>query len=108
MDQELNKAIKIVEDRGGFVMLPENESEERDMRKVTHAMELQKDEKEQAEIDESKMDFESRKRSAFREMNREFYDTKKTFLTTMTDLEDILLENGIDMDYLEEWLESQV
>jgi hypothetical protein len=108
VDQELTKAIKIVEDRGGFVMLPENESEERDIRKVTHALEIQKEAEEQADIDANESDFQKRKKEAFKEMNREFYRTTGPMLTTMSDLEDILLDNGVDMDYLEEWIESQV
>lgn len=57
---------------------------------------------------ENESDFQKRKKEAFREMNREFYRDKGPALTTMTDLEDILLENGVDMDYLEEWIESQI
>jgi hypothetical protein len=108
MDQELAKAAKVIEEAGGFVMFPENSQEERDIRKQTHNLELQKEAEEKAEIEENENDFEKRKKEAFKEMNREFYRTKGPMLTTMSDLEDILLDNGVDMDYLEEWIESQV
>lgn len=108
MDQELDKAIKIVEDRGGFVMLPESESEERDIRKVTHQLHEEKLKELEAVEAENESDFQKRKKEAFREMNREFYKKKGPGITTMTDLEDILLDNGVDLDYLEEWIESQI
>ena len=105
MDQELTKAIKIVEDRGGFVMLPENESEERDIRKVTHALEIQKEAEEQAEIDEGKADFEGRKKDAFREATHALHHKKEL---SFQDIDDIFFKNGIEPDYIEDWIESQV
>lgn len=108
MDQELAKAAKVIEEAGGFVMFPEDSQEERNIRKQTHEIELKQEAQEKAEEEENENDFEKRKKEAFKEMNREFYRTKGPMLTTMSDLEDILLENGVDMDYLEEWIESQV
>lgn len=108
MDSELKRAISVIEDAGGFVMLPESDQQEREVRQLTHDMHEQKlKELEQADLD-NENDFQKRKKEAFREMNREFYKDKGPSLTTMSDLEDILLDNGVDLDYLEEWIESQI
>jgi len=110
MQEELKKAIDIVENAGGFVMLPESDKEEREVRKMTHQMqEKQLEELERME-NEDESDFQKRKKEAFKEMNEVFnepYFMAKGMLSQMNDLEDILLDNGVDLDYLEEWIESQ-
>ena len=111
MDQELDKAIKIVEDRGGFVMLPECESEERDIRKVTHQLNEEKLKELEREEAENLSDIEKRKKTAFHDMNEVFTEPlfmAKGIISQMNDLEDILLENGLESDYLEDWIESQI
>jgi hypothetical protein len=105
MDQELAKAAKVIEEAGGFVMFPENSQEERDIRKQTHNLELQKEAEAQAEIDEGKADFESRKKDAFKEATHALYHRKTL---SYQDIDDIFFENGIEPDYIEDWIESQI
>lgn len=100
MNPELDKAIKVIEDNGGFVMLPETEAEQREVRKETLSLEKKREEDIQAEIDESKADYESRKKDAFEEFDRAL--GSKKFSMNMVD--DICYKNGIDLDDIEEYI----
>lgn len=102
MDQELEKAAKVIEEAGGFVMFPEDSQQERDIRKQTHNLELQEEAKKQAEIDESKSDYEQRKANAFEEFEEELGSPGFSF----NEVSDLCYRNGIDLDDIEEYIFS--
>ena len=92
-------------------MLPESESEERDIRKVTHQLHEEKLKELEKEDAENLSDIEKRKKTAFHDMNEVFTEPlfmAKGIISQMNYLEDILLENGLESDYLEDWIESQI
>jgi len=103
--EDLHKAIETIENAGGFVMMPEDSEEQRRIRKETFALEQKKEAEEQAIIDEGKADFESRKKDAFREATDALYHKKNL---SYGDIDDIFFENGIEPDYIEDWIESQI
>ena len=102
MSKDLDDAIRTIEDAGGFVMLPDDEKSQREARQAVFDAERKV---EQAEIDEGKADFESRKKDAFKEATHALYH-KKTL--SFEDIDDIFFENGIEPDYIEDWIESQI
>lgn len=112
MEQKLKEAIEIVENFGGFVMFPESSEEEREIRQRTFEMEREMDLKaEQKKLDdarealEARNDFLSRKEQAFKEATDALYNRKSL---SFQDIDDIFYENGIEPDYIEDWLESQI
>lgn len=118
MDVKLKEAIEIVENAGGFVLFPESHEEEKEIRQQTFNMEREIDMRaEQQKIDDAKEALEARneylrnKKEAFREMRRVFNEPRfvaKSPLAAFEELEDILLENGCDLDEMEDFIESMV
>ena len=95
----INEAIEIIEQAGGFVMFPESEEEQSEI--IKHANELQKIEQE-ADRKRFQKEYESRKVQAFEEFEELL--GKPNFSINAVD--DICYENGIDMDDIEEWINS--
>lgn len=95
----INEAIEIIEQAGGFVMFPESEEEQSEIMK--HAMDLQNIEEESARKRFQK-EYEERKAEAFEEFDQLL--GSKNFSVNAVD--DICYENGIDMDDIEEWINS--
>jgi hypothetical protein len=101
MEKNLDDAIRVVEGAGGFVMLPEDANQERQVRQETHNLE-----KEQINLEINfKSDFDERKAEAFSEATHAL-NTKKDL--SFQDIDDIFYDNGIEMDYIEDWIESQI
>jgi hypothetical protein len=119
MEAKLKEAIEIIENFGGFVMFPESSEEEKEIRQHTFDMEreidIQNEERRMLDAKEaldSRNDFLNRKKEAFREMDKRFNEpvfmAKGSIISQMNELEDILLDNGLESDYLQEWIESQI
>jgi hypothetical protein len=87
MDQELQKAIDVIENAGGFVMLSDDEISYIESR---------------YEVDS---DYAKRKKEAFKEATHALHHNRSL---SFTDIEDIMSENGMDMDEIEDWIESQI
>lgn len=91
MDKNLQKAIDIVEQAGGFVMFSDEQLQEIESTSI---------------VDD---DYLERKKNAFKELDHIFYGSiKRGKEPSMAEMEDALLENGIDMDELEDWLLNQI
>jgi signal recognition particle GTPase len=118
MDAKLKEAIEIVENFGGFVLFPEDHEEEKQIRQQTFDMERQLDMKaEEQKMKDAQEALDSRneylrnKKEAFREMRKVFNEPRfvaKSPLAAFEELEDILLENGCDLDEMEDFIESMV
>jgi FtsZ-binding cell division protein ZapB len=118
MDAKLKQAIDIIEDAGGFVMFPESSEDEKEIRQRTFDMEREIDMKaEQQKLDDAKEALEARneylrnKKTAFREMRQVFNEPRfvaKSPLAAFEEMENILLENGCDLDEMEDFIESMV
>lgn len=118
MEAKLKEAIEIIENFGGFVMFPESSEEEREIRQRTFEMEREIDiQNEQRRMLDAKEALDSRneyfqnKKEAFKEMRKVFNEpwfVAKSPLSAYEELEDILLENGCDLDEMEDFLESMV
>ena len=87
MKSELENAIRVIEEAGGFVMMQE-----------VNDLALLSDEDVQLEVDHKA--YESRKKDAFDDFDKAL--GSKNFSYGM--VEDICYENGIDMDDIEEYI----
>ncbi len=96
MNEKLKEAINVVENAGGIVMMQESMEE--------HELLLRESAKIDQEIEKSKYktEYEERKNDAFEELENAL--GKKNF--SFQKAEDILYENGLDLDDMEEWLLS--
>lgn len=118
MEAKLKEAIDIIENAGGFVMFPETSEEEQEIRQRTFDMEREWDAtQEQYRLNDAKEALDSRneylqnKKEAFREMKKVFNEPRfmaKSPLAAFEEMEDILLENGCDLDEMEDFIESMV
>ena len=95
----INEAIAVIEAAGGFVMFPETEEEQNEI--IKHANNLQDIEEESARRIFQK-EYEERKTQAFQEFD-ELLGSKNFNINAV---DDICYENGIDMDDIEEWINS--
>jgi len=95
----VNEAIEIIEQAGGFVMFPESEEEQSEI--ITHALKLQ-DIEDEAARKRFQKEYEERKAQAFEEFDQLL--GSKNFSINAVD--DICYGNGIDMDDIEEWINS--
>lgn len=95
----INEAIEVIEAAGGFVMFPETEEEQSEI--ITHALKLQDIEDLEAKKRFQK-EYEERKTQAFEEFDELL--GKPNFSINAVD--DICYANGIDMDDIEEWINS--
>jgi len=118
MDAKLKEAIEIVENFGGFVLFPEDHQEEKEIRQRTFDMEREQEIKaEEERIIDASISLKERneliqsKKRAFREMDKamsEPHFLAQGVLNQMEQLEDMLLDEGLEPDYLEEWINSQI
>jgi ATP-dependent Clp protease ATP-binding subunit ClpA len=99
MDTKLQKAIDLIEEAGGIVMMQSTEETEAMMREAEL---IESTAKEQAENDQYKREYESRKADAFEEFD-ELLGSKNF---SMNAVDDICYGNGIDMDDIEEYINS--
>lgn len=118
MDAKLKEAIEIVENFGGFVLFPEDHEEEKQIRQQTFDMEreldIQAEQKKLADAQEAldcRNEYLRNKKEAFREMRKVFNEPRfiaQGPVAGFQELEDILLENGCDLDEMEDFIESMV
>jgi len=99
-DVKLKEAIDIVENAGGFVMFPESDQDELKIRTETLKAENKVIEDEEAIEAENKREYEERKQNAFEEFDKLL--GSKNFSVSAVD--DICYENGIDLDDIEEYI----
>ena len=118
MKAKLKEAIDIIENAGGFVMFPESSEEEKEIRQRTYNMERELDikaeEQKMKEVQdalEARNEYLRNKKEAFREMRKVFNEPRfvaKSHFAAYEELENILLENGCDLDEMEDFIESMV
>jgi hypothetical protein len=118
MDAKLKEAIEIIENFGGFVLFPEDHEEEKQIRQQTFDMEreidIQNEERRMLDVQEalnSRNEYLQNKKKAFRDMRKLFHEPRfiaQSTLKSYEELEDILLENGLDLDNMEDFIESMV
>lgn len=101
-DNKLNEAIDMIENAGGFVMFPETDKDERNIRSQTFIEENRIMDDIDKEEEKYKNDYEERKNDAF----EEFDEALKQKNFSYSDVEDICYENGIDMDDIEDYIFS--
>lgn len=101
-DNKLNEAIDMIENAGGFVMFPETDKDERNIRSQTFIEENRIMDDIDKEEEKYKNDYEERKNDAF----EEFDEALKQKNFSYSDVEDICYENGIDMDDIEDYINS--
>lgn len=94
-DKEVENAISIIEEAGGIVILPDNEFDDIAARESSQIDSEIKD-------DQYSKEYEERKAEAFKEFDNSI--GKKNF--SFSDVEDICFENGIDLDDIEEYINS--
>lgn len=94
-NQEVENAINIIEDAGGIVILPDDEFNDVAARESSQI---------DSEIknDQYSKEYEERKAEAFKEFDSSI--GRKNF--SFSDVEDICFENGIDLDDIEEYINS--
>lgn len=101
-DNKLNEAIDMIENAGGFVMFPETDKDERNIRNQTFIEENRIMDDIDKEEEKYKNNYEERKNYAF----EEFDEALKQKNFSYRDVEDICYENGIDMDDIEDYIFS--
>ena len=101
-DNKLNEAIDMIENAGGFVMFPETDKDERNIRSQTFIEENRIMDDIDKEEEKYKNDYEERKNDAFEEFDEAL--KQKNFSYRV--VEDICYENGIDMDDIEDYINS--
>lgn len=101
-DKKLNEAIDMIENAGGFVMFPETDKDERNIRSQTFIEENSIMDDIDKEEEKYKNDYEERRNDAF----EEFDEALKQKNFSYSDVEDICYENGIDMDDIEDYINS--
>ena len=99
MDSKLQKAIDLIEEAGGIVMMQSTEETELMMREAEL---IEQTAIKQAEEANHKAEYESRKADAFEEFD-ELLGSKNFSINAV---DDICYENGIDMDDIEEYIFS--
>lgn len=99
MDSKLQKAIDLIEEAGGIVMMQSMEETEAMAREAEL---LEQTAKEQAEEAKHKADYESRKSDAFEEFDEALGSPNFSF----SGVDDICYRNGIDLDDIEEYIFS--
>lgn len=94
MNSELDKAINIVEEAGGIVIMQGDDELDQVMARESSQL--------NTEIENRKMkaDYEERKEEAFKEFDAALGSKNFNFGT----VEDICYENGIDLDDIEEYI----
>jgi RNA processing factor Prp31 len=101
-DNKLNEAIDMIENAGGFVMFPETDKDERNIRNQTFIEENRIMDDIDKEEEKYKNDYEERKNDAFEEFDEALKQKKFSYRV----VEDICYENGIDMDDIEDYINS--
>jgi len=99
MDSKLQKAIDLIEEAGGIVMMQSTEETEMMHRESER---LEAEAREQAEQAKAKADYESRKADAFEEFDEALGSPNFSF----SGIDDICMRNGIDLDDIEEYIFS--
>lgn len=99
MDNKLQKAIDLIEEAGGIVMMQSTEETEVMARESEL---LQQTAIEQNEKAKNKADYESRKVDAFEELNKALGSPNFSFVG----IDNICYRNGIDLDDIEEYMFS--
>lgn len=89
--EELNKAIQVIEEAGGFVMMNDDESD------VSHLVTDQ-----EVENEVYKKEYEERKNECFEEFQKML--GSKDF--SMSKVDDLLYSHGVDLDDLEDFIHA--
>jgi hypothetical protein len=97
--KELEAAVKLIEDHGGIVMLPDTGMQEYE---ETQELLKQKEIEEQKELES----WQKERAKTLKSMQKDFDQMIGDPCNTMTDIEDMIHGHGCDLDDLEELIHS--